>query len=441
MENRDYTLIVILVIVTAVAVSAADAAGIPKKAISTVGQFLESDLPSTTVFTDTVNTYTAGDKQTFQNSGTTAGLNLASSADPSSLASGDLWLSTTTANTLKYQASSGTQTVGALGLSQTWTGANTFSGGTTITDPTTTSKQLTFSLSGMTAGKTLTLSSAQTTTQALAIPNIAAGDTLGTLGLTQTWTGANTFSHDTNTFTAANTGLVVSNAANTHATTLAGGAVTANETLNLPLITGSDTLGALNMIQTWTGNNTMKFGSGGIIIRNPASTFTTKISNAAVAANETLNLPLTKETETFAVRPQINYTVGHAALGNATGPTAATVVMMGDYATLTPEVTGNVEVTISGYVDTGSNGGGCVIEIRYSTSNMGINGATLAGTELGSDLSVKIPTSGDPIPFARTGEITGLTPGTTEYVDLAAARTTSGSTCVLYNTEWLLQEK
>lgn len=132
LENRDYTLLVILIIVTAVAVSAVDAAGIPKKAISTVSRFLETDLPTTTVFTDTANTLA---------------------------------------------------------------GANTF-------------------------------------------------------------TGANTFSHNTNTFTASNTGLVVSNPAGSFTTTLAGGAVTANRTLNLPVTSGTDTLAALGLSQIWTGTNT-----------------------------------------------------------------------------------------------------------------------------------------------------------------------------------------
>ena len=94
--------------------------------------------------------------------------------------------------------------------------------------------------------------------------------------------------------------LLLENPAKTQATTLQGGAVTANRTLNLPVVTGTDTLGALNMIQTWTGNNTMKFGAGGVIIRNPASTFATKLEGGAVAANQTLNLPLITGTDTLA---------------------------------------------------------------------------------------------------------------------------------------------
>jgi hypothetical protein len=49
-------------------------------------------LPATVVHTDQANTYTAGTKQTFGASASTAGFNLAGvAADPSSLAAGDIW--------------------------------------------------------------------------------------------------------------------------------------------------------------------------------------------------------------------------------------------------------------------------------------------------------------------------------------------------------------
>ncbi|MGH7178596.1 MAG: hypothetical protein ACREJC_14560, partial [Tepidisphaeraceae bacterium] len=56
---------------------------------------------------DQAQTYTAGSKQTFQNSATTAGANLATSADPSTLAQGDLWLN---ASDLKWRGAAATQT-------------------------------------------------------------------------------------------------------------------------------------------------------------------------------------------------------------------------------------------------------------------------------------------------------------------------------------------
>jgi len=65
----------------------------------------------------------------------------------------------------------------------------------------------------MTAAKTLTLSSSQSTTQTLTIPNITASDTLATLGLSQTFSAATTFS-------ASGTALTVSNTASIGTLTL-----------------------------------------------------------------------------------------------------------------------------------------------------------------------------------------------------------------------------
>jgi hypothetical protein len=60
MKRKTFALFTILVILsTTIIVYSADAAGIPKKAISTVARFLKTDLPTTTVFTDQSNTLTA----------------------------------------------------------------------------------------------------------------------------------------------------------------------------------------------------------------------------------------------------------------------------------------------------------------------------------------------------------------------------------------------
>jgi hypothetical protein len=92
-----------IIVLTSVVVYSADAAGIPKKAISTVARFLESDLPTTSVFTDQASTYTAG-KQTFvASSSSSAGVNIPTGSDPTTPAQGDIWLNS---DTLKYRGTS-----------------------------------------------------------------------------------------------------------------------------------------------------------------------------------------------------------------------------------------------------------------------------------------------------------------------------------------------
>jgi hypothetical protein len=77
----------------------------------------------------------------------------------------------------------------ATGVNIFYTGANFV-----LKDPTTPTKQMNFSLSGMTASRLLTIAIVQTLSATLTIPNIAgAGDTVATLALAQTITGVKTY--------------------------------------------------------------------------------------------------------------------------------------------------------------------------------------------------------------------------------------------------------
>ena len=106
-------------------VYSADAAGIPKKAISVVARFIKSDLPTTSVYNDQANTYTAGSKQTFQADGTNAGVNFGGVAsDPSGVTAGDVWRNTAS-DALKVKGTSATQTISTLESTQTFTGTTT----------------------------------------------------------------------------------------------------------------------------------------------------------------------------------------------------------------------------------------------------------------------------------------------------------------------------
>lgn len=92
----------------------------------------------------------------------------------------------------------------SVGTVTTGTWSSTITDLSTLVNHTDTSKVIAFSLGGMTTAKTLTLSSSQTTSQTLTLPNITGADTLATLGLTQTFSGALTLS-------AASTALSVTN--------------------------------------------------------------------------------------------------------------------------------------------------------------------------------------------------------------------------------------
>lgn len=291
---------------------------------------------------------------------------------------------------------------------------------------------------------------AVTANRTLNLPAITGTDTLGALGFAQTWTAANTFTgnvdfgSNTQQDTFDNGGLVIRNPTASFGTTISGAAVSANRTLNLPLITATDTLAALGLSQSWTGNNdfgisgaTDKFDGAGIIIRNPAHTFATTITNAAITANRTLNLPLLTQTETIAVTPQVNFT----ASSNKTGTTSLVQagVMLGDGVTITPTVTGRISVTVSGYATQSTAADGCSIAIRTGTGGSPPNANAAVGTLVGNNVKATMSATTTKVPFSITIQKTGLTAGTKEWFELSE-RADTGGTCTLFNVMWAAEE-
>lgn len=187
-------------------------------------------------------TYTAGAKQTFGPfcgaPGCSAGVNLGVSTNPFAPTAGDLW----------YQSTLNALVYGGLGTGELRTVV-----GTDLTQ-TLSNKKLVDASDGF-------VSLADQTKQILfSIAKIATGHT-------DTWTFPNansTFMGTTITNDLGQVGklifgsnnLIIRNPTSTFATTLAGGAVTANQTLKMPAITATDTLATLGLGQTFTGTDT-----------------------------------------------------------------------------------------------------------------------------------------------------------------------------------------
>ncbi len=110
-----------------------------------------------------------------------------------------------------------------------------------------------------------------------------AGDMV--LASVQTNSGAKTFLNST---------LLLRNPANTFSYTLNAAAIAADRTLNLPLITGTDTLAVLGLSQTFSGTQT--FGTLVTTTIN-GNTFTTGTGTLTIAAGKTLTQ---NATQTFA---------------------------------------------------------------------------------------------------------------------------------------------
>lgn len=160
--------------------------------------------------------FASGDKLSVTPSTSTAGLNMGSiGSDPTSPTNGDVWINSFN-NAIKYRVSGGTGIIAVLNSivsKQTWTNAQ----------------------------------------------NI--------------WTQLADFRGSA----IFNSGTIVQrNPASTFATTIDGGAVTTNQTLNLPAINGTDTLASLGKVQTFTAqqsfSQTPTFNSGINTAGNIAST-------------------------------------------------------------------------------------------------------------------------------------------------------------------------
>jgi hypothetical protein len=133
-------------------------------------------------------------------------------------------------------------------------------------------KRILFNASGGTTSTRTMLSSTQTIDRTITLPDAAGTVVLntsgnlatpGAIGGTTASTGAFTTLSGTSTLTlgvAGPTGtagtVVLKNATNAHTTTIVPSVVAASRQLNLPLITGTDTVAVLGLEQTFSGNKT-----------------------------------------------------------------------------------------------------------------------------------------------------------------------------------------
>jgi hypothetical protein len=258
--------------------------------------------------------------------------------------------STVTPTQLGYlSGASGTTGTGSLVFSAApaITGAWTLTDAGEIVNATTTTKALAFNLSGMTAAKTLTLSSSQSTTQTLTIPNITASDTLATLGLPQTFSAAITLS-------ASGTALSVTNSASIGTLSLTNALSATNGGTSQSTYTTGDTLYA-------SATNTLsKLGIGStgqvLTVAGGVPTWATPATSGtvtSVSVVSTNGFAGTVATATTTPAITIETTINSPILaGNGTAISAATTTGTGSTAVLSagPAITGAWSLTDAGEI-------------------------------------------------------------------------------------------
>lgn len=234
-----------------------------------------------------------------------------------------------------------------------------------------------------------------------------------TITLTGDVTGSGTGSF---TATIAN-GVVTDAKIATHTTTKIS--TTSKSLLNTAIVYNdqANTFGDFNQI----------IRSSRLLLTNPANTFNYTFVGSAITAARQLTLPLTTQTETLAVVPQISQTLPADPI---TGTTSATGVMMGTAASLTPRVTGRVRFSVTGTLVSNNNNGGGSVQIRYGTGAAPVNGSALTGTTSGNPVTWIQGTANDRLPFSLQGYATGLTVGTAIWIDLSVATNGSGTSTI-----------
>ncbi len=105
---------------------------------------------------------------------------------------------------------------------------------------------------------------------------------------------------------------------------------------------------------------------------------------------------------------------------------------------LTPTVTGRVLVAWSGDIVENATAQTATLQMVYGTGAAPANGSAVTGTAIGGELAWVSLTGQLTIPFALTYLITGLTPGTAYYFDIAGK--SSAGTAQLTNCNFMAVE-
>lgn len=184
-----------------------------------------------------------------------------------------------------------------------------------------------------------------------------------------------------------------------------------------------------SVISDETGTGSVMFGTSPTVktslkINNPTNTFAYEITPGAIASNLALNLPITRQAETLAIRP----VVYAATPPDPSNISSTTYKMLGLAGTYTPQVTGTVLITIGGRVQCSGVAAVGEYQISYGTGTAPANNDSVTGTQIGAIGSELEPTTTNTVyfPFSLSFPATGLTPGTTYWIDLAV-RSTAGN--------------
>lgn len=121
---------------------------------------------------------------------------------------------------------------------------------------------------------------------------------------------------------------------------------------------------------------------------------------------------------------------------NPTGTASATAVMMGladgvAAGSIKLQGSGRLLIMLSGDIKNDTTGDGATVQLSYGTGTAPANGAALAGTQVGNTESFTALTGVLVVPFSQQAVVSGLTVGTTYWLDAAVKAVTGGTASIL----------
>ena len=316
-----------------------------------------------------------------------------------------------------------TQNFVDLSTTQTVGGAKTFSSALAISAA---SNQIVLGTTN-----TLTLSSAQASAQTMTIPAIAAADTLATLGLAQTFSGAKTFS---SAITISASSAQIKLGTNL---TISSPTQTSAFTLTIPNITANDTLPTLGLAQTFSAIQTFTLApvfssvtASQVLAVTAGKALTSLAYAAAPAATTIAQWDANKNISANAVIPGFTTTATAGATTTMTIASTQTQVWTGTLAQTvklpTTSVAAGAQYTIinlsSGAVTVQSSGAN-TIQVMAANTQLIVTALVATPTTAANWNFAYSMVSGTALPISLGG--TGST--TQNFVDLSTGQTVGGA--------------
>lgn len=160
--------------------------------------------------------------------------------------------------------------------------------------------------------------------------------------------------------------------------------------------------------------------------------FQASLQNGYLYNNASQNVIVTTANT---VKPQINFTTP----ATPSSETTWTGHMSNLLATITPQLTGRVEITITGFTSHTVLNGTCNTDIRIGTSLIPSQGV-LGNTKVGVSINSTSSTANAKVPFANTVQVSGLPVGTKEYIQIGKQMGGILGTCTWKNINVSVKE-